>query len=192
VPEAADVVNVLFTCTANRVRSPFAAALARQRVQARRLPVVVASAGQLEPDRPAVDDMVEVAQAAAVDLTQHRSTQLSAALVEASDLIVTMAGQHVVDMVALTPAARARTVTLREWAAATESGRPLERWTPEAVAEWAALTTRRPLDLLLSGQLDVDDPIGRSRRHYRRAAKEIEALIEVCFAGDVGDGATAR
>lgn len=174
-------VRLLFTCTANRVRSPLAAAVARARIDAAGLPVVVTSAGQLEAGLPAVDDMVDVARRMGVDLSEHRSTQLSPALVESVDLVVTMAGEHVVDLVALAPEVRSRTVTLKEWAAATESGRPLTDWSAEGVATWAALTTQRPLEVLLSGELDVDDPIGRSRRHYRRAAAEIQALLEVCL-----------
>lgn len=182
--DAADAASVrlLFTCTANRVRSPFAAALARRTVESADLPVLIRSAGQLDSGRRAMDDMVDAARRVGVDLTSHRSTQLTAELVEDCDLIVTMAGQHVVDMAGLTPAAASRTVTLKEWAAATESGRPLTEWTRDAVARWAARTTQRRLDVLLSGELDVEDPIGRSRRHYRKAATEIEELLALCFA----------
>ena len=41
--------------------------------------------------------------------------------------------------------------------------------------------TARLLDGL-SGTVDIDDPIGRPARFYRRAAEEIETLLDICFA----------
>ena len=172
-------VRLLVTCTANRVRSPLAAGLLRQRVAEAGLPVLVGSAGQLEGGRSAVEEMASIAARMGVDLEGHRSTQLSAELVDSCDLIVTMSGQHVIDMVGLSPASGSRTITLKEWASAVERGHPITDWSRDGVRRWAAERTQRPLDVLLSGELDIEDPIGRSRRHYRRAAQEIQDLIAI-------------
>jgi protein-tyrosine phosphatase len=175
-------VRLLFTCTANRVRSPLAAAISRRHLALLGVPAEVYSAGLLEEGLPAVEDMVEVARRFDVDLSPHRSARVNPERLEWADLVVTMTGQHVLDLIGVSPAIRDRTMTLREWAATTGRGRPITLWTPQEVRTWAAEATGRPIDALLSGDLDVADPIGRPRRFYRRAAEQIDQLLAVCFA----------
>lgn len=126
--------------------------------------------------------MVAAADRMGLDLRAHRSTTVDPGRLSWADLVVTMTGQHVLDLTGISPECRARTVTLKEWAATSEQGRPIHHWDPEAVRAWAAAVTDRPLDRLLSGDLDVADPIGRPRRFYRRAAEEIDRLIAQCFS----------
>jgi protein-tyrosine phosphatase len=175
-------VRLLFTCTANRVRSPFAAAVGASHARRMGLHVDVRSAGQLEAGRSAVDDMVEVARRHGYDLTTHVSATVSPELLDAADLVVPMTGQHVVDLVGMNLDALGRVLTLKEWAAATTAGSPLLDWRPDAVRDWAAGVTARPLEELLSGHMDVADPIGKPVKFYRRAAEEIESLVGTCFS----------
>ena len=41
--------------------------------------------------------------------------------------------------------------------------------TPEQVYDWASEVSQRPIAVLLSGSMDVADPVGRATRFYRRA-----------------------
>lgn len=180
-PEERPPVCLLFTCTANRVRSPLAAELARRHTRRLGLPTEVRSAGRLESGLPAVDHMVRAALELGVDLAAHRSRTVDPELLEWADLTVAMTGEQVLDLVARSGPARGRVLTLREWAAAGRSGDRPSEWSPRAVREWVAPLTGRTLDALLSGSLDVEDPMGRPRRHFRRTAAEIEALVAECF-----------
>jgi protein-tyrosine phosphatase len=179
-------VHLLFTCTANQVRSPLAAAIARRRIDELALPVQVRSAGQLESGEPAVEKIVKVARRFDVDLSEHQSTRISPELLAWSDLIVTMTGRHVLDLIDLAPECRSRTITLKEWAHAAGDGRTVPGWTPEQVHDWASEVSQRPIAVLLSGSMDVADPVGRATRFYRRAAQEIDELLSICFRADHG------
>jgi protein-tyrosine-phosphatase len=187
--EANRAVRILFVCTANRVRSPFAEAVMRTHAQRMALPVEVRSAGELQEGLPATDEMVWAAKRLGHDLTGHLSTRLSDELVRWPDLIVTMTGMQVVDLVGVAVDLMPRTITLREWAQATED-HPLSDWTPQGVTDWVAPMTQRPINDLLSGQHDVEDPIGRPRRHFRRTAQEIDNLLATCLQVTESSGAS--
>ena len=173
--------SVLFICTANRVRSPFAEAVAGRLVTEHGLPVGVASAGFLGPGHRADSDMAHVARTRGLDLSGHTSRRVDADLVDRSDLIVAMTGAHVVDLVGLAPDATRRILTLRELGAAAESIRPSD-WGGDSLREWVDGPTRRPIHELLDGSHDTADPMGRSMRRYRAAADEIETLVATFFA----------
>lgn len=173
-------VRLLFVCTANRVRSPFAEALARNIVDSGRLPVQVASAGTEATSAPAVVNMVEVAAKFGVDLSGHRSRRVDVDLTSTADLIVTMTGEQVIEVVGVDPDATRRTITLVEFAAATtQVGVP--QWDGVSVRTWAAGVTDRPIAVVLGGALDVADPIGGPKRAYRRTAREITDLLSEAF-----------
>lgn len=174
-------VTVLFVCTANRIRSPFAAAVARRTAAEEGLGLRIDSAGLDPGGLPAMDRMVEVASGYGIDLSDHVSRQVSHQLINASDLVVAMTGSHVMDLGGAFAEARPRTVTLREAATwVTTTGAP--GWEPHIVRNWAREVTRRPLAALLDGEVDVADPVGRPRRVHRRTAAEIVELVEQLFS----------
>lgn len=176
-------VRLLFTCTANRVRSPFAEYDARARLRQRGLPSEVRSAGLMEAGRAAVQDMAEVAREHGLDLSPHRSETVIAEDLAQADLVVPMTGWHVVQLTEVLPAAQPKIVTLREWAALTTAGHGIGRWTPVEVRNWAAASVAaRQVGALLSGEHDIEDPIGGPRRGYRRAAQEIDQALATCLA----------
>ncbi|MCO5321141.1 MAG: hypothetical protein M9922_07055 [Microthrixaceae bacterium] len=168
--------RLLFVCTANRVRSPFAEAVARSVIDSAQLNAKVASAGTQAGSAPAVVNMVEVAAKMGIDLSGHVSRPVDTDLTGSADLIVTMTGEHVIDVVGLDPDATQRTMTLGEFAkAARKMGAP--RWDVTSLHLWAAEVTDRPISALLDSSLDVADPIGGPKRAYRRAAREITDLV---------------
>lgn len=179
--EPGRAAHVLFVCTANRVRSPFAAALATRRCAELGLPIEFRSAGFLDSGRAAVHEMVQAARHHDLDLGAHRSTQLDSELLEWGDVVVTMTGEHALDVVGMRGDLRPRCITIVEWAAATEAGNALADLSPLGVQEWAATVARRGLDVLLSGDLDVPDPVGRPKRAFRRTADVLERLLTTCF-----------
>lgn len=89
-------LNILFVCTGNTCRSPLAEGIARALIVERDLPNLVAqSAGTFaNTDSPASDGSLLVALEQDIDLSQHRAQQLTADLVQWSDLILVMGPQH--------------------------------------------------------------------------------------------------
>jgi protein-tyrosine phosphatase len=85
--------SVLFVCTANRFRSPLAAALFNKLLQADAVQGswMVASAGTwAEPGQPVLPNVAEVGRAYALDLSAHRSNRLCEQLLSEFDLILVM------------------------------------------------------------------------------------------------------
>jgi protein-tyrosine-phosphatase len=89
-------MKLLFVCTGNTCRSPMAEALAREYLIERGLSDIdVASAGTSTWDGAAASDgALLVGLERRLDLSTHRSQQITRALVEGSDLIFTMGPHH--------------------------------------------------------------------------------------------------
>ena len=86
--------SILFVCTANRYRSPLAAALLSQaiaEVNPSSTSWTIGSAGTwAEPGLPVLPAVVHAAATLGLDLTQHRSTRVSGELLFRYDLILVM------------------------------------------------------------------------------------------------------
>jgi protein-tyrosine-phosphatase len=89
-------MKILFVCTGNTCRSPMAAAIARRVAQERGLAdLSVESAGTSAWDgQPASDGALLVGLERQLDLNDHRSRTITPALVDDTDLILTMGPHH--------------------------------------------------------------------------------------------------
>lgn len=89
--------SILFICTANRFRSPLAAAMLQRELQATGIASAwdVASAGLwATPGLPALPRVISHAQALGLDLSRHRSSRVNGEMVTGYDLLVTMEAGH--------------------------------------------------------------------------------------------------
>ena len=87
-------------CVGNICRSPFAAGLLTRDANGRE----VRSAGFLESGRPAPREAVSVAAERGVNLTPHRSTQVTAETVAWADLVIVMDERQAARIGAMAPA----------------------------------------------------------------------------------------
>jgi protein-tyrosine-phosphatase len=86
--------SVLFVCTANRFRSPLAAAIFRKALEERNDASdswIVGSAGTwTTPGQPVIPAVLDAARTLGIDLAKHRSAGVSAQLLSEYDLILVM------------------------------------------------------------------------------------------------------
>jgi protein-tyrosine phosphatase len=169
--------GVLVLCTANRCRSVMVQGLLSARLADRGQPVPVTSAGLLAGGHPAPAEVVTVMAARGIDVTGHRSRQVTADDLAAAALVVGLTREHVRQGVVLAPAAWPRAFTLRELVRAGRlagpraPGEPLGGW----LARAAGSRTRR--DLLGSSPADdVADPYGGPRADYQATASLLDEL----------------
>lgn len=109
------MARLLFVCSGNTCRSPLAAAWARRIVADHAAAVAVASAGISAVDgEPATMHARVVAAQAGLELSDHQSTRLEPALIEAADLVLTMTAAHRDAIVRQWPRHAGRVMTLGE------------------------------------------------------------------------------
>jgi len=107
--------SILFVCTANQFRSPIAAAYFERRLREGNIPGEwrVASAGTWVPgEGPAHPRALESAARLGLDLSAHRTREVTAAILADSDLVVVMQHGHEEALECEFPACRGKTVLL--------------------------------------------------------------------------------
>jgi len=109
----------------------------------------------------------------------NRSRRLQHPDLERPDLVIGMERRHVREVAVLDRDAFERTFTLPDLAARAEAHDP--RRPGEGVRDYLRRISagRRPGDVLGVGDDEVADPYGRNAAAYRRAADEIESLLDV-------------
>ncbi len=141
--------------------------------------VSVASAGLLQGGYASPPEVVTAMAELDVDLSRHRSAQVTPELVGASDVVLCMARRHAREVVLLDPEAWGRTFTLKDF---VRRGDLVGRRRPdEALASWLGRLHRgrQRTDLVGSSVADdVPDPIGGPLDGYRRTARELGALAD--------------
>lgn len=139
--------------------------------------VRVRSAGLLEGGRPASDHGVSILRDRGIDLSSHRSTEVTSELLRSSDLVLAMAREHA-RVVVDAPEAWPKTFLLKELVALGEDrggrapGQPFEEWVAKMHSG------RSPQSLMAAAHFDVEDPYGGSRREYEATAAELADLID--------------
>ena len=110
--------NILFVCTGNICRSPFAHAFFTRLVNQKRLQgITVESAGLLAlPGNSATYMAQRVAKEFGVDLAEHKAKSMSKALVAGSSLILVMEKSHEDTLVTDFPEAEGKTRLIRHFA----------------------------------------------------------------------------
>jgi protein-tyrosine phosphatase len=155
-----------------------AAALLRAMVTDTGEPVTIASTGLLGGGPPVPSETAKVLAPYGADVSDHRSTALTAEAVEVADLILTMERRHAREVVLLVPAAWPRTFTLKDFVRRAEklgprAGRPLRAWAA------AVSDGRERTDLVGSSpEDDVADPFGGDLADYRATASELADLVQ--------------
>jgi protein-tyrosine phosphatase len=121
---AADPVKLAFIDTGNTGRSVTAEALAKVRIAEGHLPVAVISrALDQDPYESAPEaNAATILSERGIDVSAHRSAQLTENDVRHSDLILTMTAAHREKLIARFPDAKAKTFTLAEYA----TGKPAD------------------------------------------------------------------
>jgi protein-tyrosine phosphatase len=151
--------------------------LLKARAAERGVDATVHSAGLMDDGRAATADGVQVMAARGVDTSGHLSRHMTRDMLDAADLVVGMAREHVREAVLLHPDAWPRSFTLKELVRRGEEAGP--RSADQPLLEWLdkVQAGRSRSDLLgVSLDDDVADPIGQRRPVYEKTADELDDL----------------
>jgi protein-tyrosine phosphatase len=181
---APDPARILVVCTANLARSPLAEVMLRHRLSA--AGIVVSSAGvRAREGLPASDGSLELARVRGLDLSEHRSRQVTTELVEAADLVLTMSERQrdrCTSIVA--PGTTERVFTIREFGRLLDSTEPGHAQ-PEST-RLAALRERahaaRPRALHPGHPEDIEDPIVAPWDRWLAMGEDLDRLVELIAA----------
>ena len=179
-PGAPSPLRVLFVCTANRCRSPLAAAVFARAAAQRGALVATSSAGLLASGFPALPEMVAAARGIGIDLSAHRSHRMRAADLDV-DLVIGMERLHVREVAVLSPTALGRAFTFRELARRLAAADPRRAAVP-ASTDLAELSAERALRDLLGNadEDDIADPAGGTPEDYAAAVLAITDCAARC------------
>ncbi len=184
-----DRFGILFVCTGNRCRSPFAEVLARRLLDEKFGPVHaarfdVSSAGtQAVPGTP-IHPLTR-AELVGLGLAGDRlfpdSTPLSVDAIRSADLVLTAERAHRSIVVQMAPSALGKTFCLREFARLMASvecaGMPSE---PVALARAAVVAARDSRGLIPPvppSEDDIADPRGLNQAAHRAVARVISSAL---------------
>ncbi len=174
---ASSLPRILFVCTANRCRSPLAEHLMRRALHEAGLRALISSAGFLPGGFPTPATGITVAADNGLDLSRHRSTRVSARIVQVSDVILTMTRGHAREIVALSPESWPRVYPLKQFTALLEAV-TLPRRTYFRDAAMLAGEARKRKAILGNPEYDaVQDPMGRSAEAWQSVIDDLRAHL---------------
>lgn len=162
-------LQVMFVCTANISRSPYAER--RALTEWSGAPVLVSSAGMPGfPDRPMDPEMARELHQRGADSAGHVSRALTDELITEADVLLTFEFDQHMRILERWPQHAVKVFGLTQFAGVASRLGSLATG-PALLAEAYAIADRDSM----SG--DVDDPYRRGRRAARRAATQIDGLI---------------
>ena len=155
-----------------------AEALLRRRLDAGRVVARVGSAGFLESGVPAMEYAVATMADEGLDISSHRSRQVTPDLLATADLVIAMTRQHVIELTVMSPDAWPRLFRATELVRLAEAAgpRPAEMVFGAWLDEIGAGRTRSGL-MAAPGAEDVADPVGQPRRAYDRTKVILDDLM---------------
>jgi protein-tyrosine phosphatase len=179
-------VRLLYVCTGNLCRSPYAERRTLALLGNARDGLEITSAGTRAPVGEPVDpSTARLLAEHHLDASDHRARRLSADLVQASDLVLTMTGEHRSAVLEMVPGALRRTFSLAEAMSLADLLDPSESAENGSVSAGVAdlaprlAAVRARLPRPHPGFPDVIDPIGRSYAVHRQAASAIDQALAV-------------
>lgn len=183
------VARVLFVCTANECRSPFAAAIATR--AAATLPVEFDSAGLDAWRRPVPPVGLAHARELGLDVKAHVSRRVHIDGLWDYDLVLGLSRVHIRELLSVEPELRSRLFTLKQFA----------RWIPDhprpkasRLGPWLDREARRPGTDFLGDSADDDiaDPVGQPIDDWRVMSNDLTHAIQAIIDGLFPGGATIR
>lgn len=172
------MTRVLFICTANRCRSPIAAALLRQRLP-RGAGIKIASAGLLPGGSHMPEPGVERLRDFGIDLSHHVSTQVTHEDLHRADLVLAMTRSHARAVVAQARDIWPVCFTLKDFVRLAD--REALQVSPASVTELVSrLAAGRELESIMgtSKRDDITDPMGRSAPVWNAVVAELDHQVE--------------
>jgi protein-tyrosine-phosphatase len=169
--------RISFICTANRARSPFAAALLGGLVSNQ--PIVVDSFGMLEQAAaPALPGAVRAASGFGIDLSRHHARALHSDDLASTDLAIGFESSHVAAAVETGGVPAERSFLLAELADVLEVD--VLPW-PAGIDTLQAKIGHANARRFASGRLprSVPDPVGKSDREFERTYDEIARCVGI-------------
>jgi protein-tyrosine phosphatase len=176
------MLRVLFVCTGNRCRSPFAGAYFA--LITRNLPVEVLSAGTLDaPGNVVPQELIEIGHFSGLDLSSHRSRALVDEDYSEVDLVIGFERTHVAAAVVDAKIPHERAFTLPEIVRLlSETDPPLATDPVErARSAVAAAAARRAENDRFVPDEEIADPFRRSMEVYRASADDMVALCNALY-----------
>jgi protein-tyrosine-phosphatase len=156
---------ILMLCTGNAARSVMAGVM----LEAHGAPVRIITAGtHVVENQPTSRRTRDALTALSLDASAHRSRQLNDTDLDAADLIIAMAAEHVLYVRRRHPQASDRTATLSWLARHLAPG-------PRPLAARVAELALADVDPALQG--DVDDPAGGEQDVYSACAVQLSELV---------------
>ena len=174
--------GILFVCTGNICRSPYAERRLRQLLPDAGVPIASAGVGAMVGSGIEAETSEQLRRLGA-DVTGFAARAVTPELLEDSELVLTLTRAHRGEVARVHPAAMRRIFALGDFADLCRSSqtwrpiRPSQPWLPQVVAEAAA--ARGTIAPREAAVVDVVDPYGRSARTHTEAFERIEELLEV-------------
>lgn len=184
---ASDGFHVVFVCTGNRCRSPYAAVVLESLTGG--LPVTVSSEGTLDaPGHTSPPELVDIAAGRRLELEHHRARPIGPGSLSDADLVIGFSFHHVAGSVIDGGADRSVTFTLPELVRLLVEAEPAEDLPPIERAREMLRRADELRDSAMPSREEVADPFGGPRRAYETMANEIDDAIEAIVEKLFGPG----